>query len=403
MSKQMRAAPLSTTEQQLVEAAVQIAAGKRVEIPHTDRTDAAGGLARALRLVQEAAAARSALIEHAPVGICRTDRGGRLLSVNRAYMAMLGHRSVEEVVGRLSSELIHPDDRGKDVAQYLSMAEGREDHYEFEQRCLRADGGSFWTATTCAPVRGPDGRPESFVAIIEDISERRRQTERAAQVQRQLLPQSTPEIAGYQLAGSCVPAQDVAGDFYDWVLTGDGHLDLTLADVMGKGIGAAMVMATLHTALRTVPRELGPAARARLAAESTQLGLDEGEGLFVTLFQARLDLASGSLRYVDAGHGHWAIQRRGGEIVHPSGRPTLPLFVMPDREIYEEEVRLEPGDTLLLYSDGLVEWADRTVELSEYAHELAEATDVEDVIRRLTASAPVLLNDDITIVVLKRL
>jgi serine phosphatase RsbU (regulator of sigma subunit) len=140
-----------------------------------------------------------------------------------------------------------------------------------------------------------------------------------------------------------------------------------------------------------------------MAAESTQLGVDEGEGLFVTLFQARLHIASGTLRYVDAGHGHWAIQRRGGEIVHPHGRPTLPLFVMPEREIFEDEVRLEPGDTLLLYSDGLVELEDRTADISEYSQELDQAADAEDAIQRLMAGAPVWLSDDVTIVVLKRL
>src|SRR5207253_4685472 len=136
----------------------------------------------------------------------------------------------------------------------------------------------------------------------EDISERRQQTERAAQIQRELLPQTTPLIEGYDLAGACRPAQDVAGDFYDWSLSEDGrYLDLTVADVMGKGLGAGLVMATVRAVLRAAPAELGPAARVQLTGEFLAGGVGD-EGLFVTLFHARLNLATGRLRYVDAGH-----------------------------------------------------------------------------------------------------
>src|SRR5205823_2782322 len=137
-------------------------------------------------------------------------------------------------------------------------------------------------------------------------SERHLQLERAAAIQRRLLPKFAPSLPGYDLAGACRPAQVVAGDLYDWSLS-DGHLDLTLADVMGKGIAAGLVMATLRAVLRAAPAHLGPAARARLASGFLALG-GEDEGFFVTLFHARLDLASGRLRYVDAGHGHVAIR-----------------------------------------------------------------------------------------------
>jgi serine phosphatase RsbU (regulator of sigma subunit) len=126
------------------------------------------------------------------------------------------------------------------------------------------------------------------------------QKEHATRIQRDLLPSSAPRIEGYDLAGSCLPAQDMAGDFFDWVLRDDGQLDLMVADVMGKGIAAALVMAALRTGLRAVAPEAGPAERVRVAARS--LGLATDDGLFVTLFQARLDLATGVLRYVDAGH-----------------------------------------------------------------------------------------------------
>src|SRR5207302_1721461 len=127
--------------------------------------------------------------------------------------------------------------------------------------------------------------------------------ERAARIQRGLLPRTTPLLKGYDLAGACKPAEDVAGDFYDWTLSDEGQLDVTVADVMGKGMGSGLVMATVRAVLRAARPELGPAARVRLAASFLTPGAGE-DGLFVTLFHGRLDTATGLLRYVDAGHGY---------------------------------------------------------------------------------------------------
>src|SRR5437879_13643772 len=116
--------------------------------------------------------------------------------------------------------------------------------------------------------------------MLEDVTARKEQSERAAQIQRDLWPRTVPELEGYDLAGACLPAQGVAGDLYDWRVTPDGQLDLTVADVMGKGMGAALVMATLRASLRSAPVALGPAARLRRGAEARALGSGE-EGLFV--------------------------------------------------------------------------------------------------------------------------
>jgi serine phosphatase RsbU (regulator of sigma subunit) len=251
-----------------------------------------------------------------------------------------------------------------------------------------------------ASLRGADGLVEGFVAIVEDITERKQQLERAAEIQRELLPQSTPQLQGYDLAGACRPAQDVAGDFYDWTLSDDGgQLDLTVADVMGKGLGAGLVMATMRAVLRSAPPELGPAARVRLAAEFLPRGTED-DGIFVTLFQARLDLATGVLRYVDAGHGYGAVRRAGGELVHLTER-SLPVGIWPEQEFQEGTVRLEPGDALIVYSDGLVEIGDRTGDLSDYAGELDQAADAQEMVWRLMRHLPAHLGDDVTVLALR--
>ena len=209
------------------------------------------------------------------------------------------------------------------------------------------------------------------------------------------------DLEGYQLAGTCLPAQEAAGDFFDWALTEWGELDLTVADVMGKGIGAALVMATLRAALRAAPQELGPVQRLRLAARSMPLGADD-EGLFITVFQARLDPGTGDLRYVDAGHGHCAVRRASGELEKLPVRWT-PLGVNPDEEYGEGKLRLEPGDTLVVYSDGLVERGDSVVELGTFEPAFEKAADAEDAVGKMLGSIPSPPADDVTVVVLRRL
>jgi serine phosphatase RsbU (regulator of sigma subunit) len=193
----------------------------------------------------------------------------------------------------------------------------------------------------------------------------------------------------------------VAGDLYDWSVTPDGDLDLTVADVMGKGIGAALVMATLRASLRSAPVGLGPAERLRLAADSAALGGDE-EGLFVTVFQARLRPSTGELRYVDAGHGYCAIRKVNGELV-PLSEHSLPVWVEADEEFREGRTVIQPGEMLVVHSDGLVELGEQLTSLKAYSADLDGAADAKEAVSRLLGRMPAQLPDDVTVLVLRRL
>jgi len=232
------------------------------------------------------------------------------------------------------------------------------------------------------------------------LAERQAELRKAAHIQRQLLPQETPELDGFQLAAVCLPAADVAGDFYDWTVNADGTLTLTVADVMGKGMAASLVMASLRAALRAAPADIGPATRIRLAEESMALGIDSE--VFVTVFHGDVDLDTGSLRYVDAGHGYCTVRRPDGAFVHLSER-SLPLGILPEQQYREGVVQLGAGDVLIVHSDGLVEReGDRTGTLDEFSVELASACDAEDMVLRLIARMPDHLPDDVTILALWR-
>jgi PAS domain S-box-containing protein len=361
---------------------------------------AVGALEEALERWKDASSERETLIEQAPVGICRLDGEGRFLSVNRALEAMLGHPAAR-FVGQPFSDFLRPEDGLPSLDGAAGAGAAGSRHPPVEVRGVRSNGEVIWCSATMSALDGHDSGSGRLVGIVEDVTDRKLQTRRAAHVQRQLLPQAVLQLDGYELAGACRPAEDVAGDFYDWVTAADGGLDVTVADVMGKGVGAALVMAVVRTALRSASPALGPAERVRLAAESIGLGMS-GEGLFVTLFHARLAADSGLLTYVDAGHGYCAIRRADGEIVH-LGERSLPVGIRDDEVFQEGTAQLSPGDTLLVYSDGLVETDERTVGLEELVPDLDASTDVTDVVTRLMGRMPDRPPDDVTLLALRRL
>jgi sigma-B regulation protein RsbU (phosphoserine phosphatase) len=384
----------------LASRARQIAAGWRVPIPYQDRDSEIGDLAVALQEWQEAAAVREVLLRSAPVGISRLDAAGVIVSCNDTACVTLGYRR-EQLEGRPLLDLVHPDDRHllDPVTQGPSVP-GAESAAA-EGRLRRGDGGWLWCSTVVAPIPLEGGPAGGYIHILEDVSERRRQAEWAAAVQREMLPARPLPLAGYELAGRCLAARYVAGDLYDWVDTGDGHLELTLADVMGKGMGAALLMAALRTALRAAPGQLGPAEQLTRAAASMTFGAD-CDGLFVTLFHARLELATGRLRYVDAGHGYWLIRRAGGAVDRLPVR-SMPLGLGLGEVFREGETRLDPGDVLLVCSDGLLELSDEPVAVDQLAAGLEPEAGAVATVDRLLGRVSGPLADDVTVLVLRRM
>lgn len=176
--------------------------------------------------------------------------------------------------------------------------------------------------------------------------------DRAAQVQQSLLPREEVQLTGYEIAGAFRPSHSVGGDFYDWYETPDG-LHLTFADAMGKGIGAALIAATVRAVMRSVRYEpdLSSAFEAASRSITSDLALS---GSFTTLFHARLDSRSGKVSYVDAGHGlaiHVAANGTAQRLP-PSGPP---VGAWPDAEWPVADLTLAPGDSLVVVSDGVLD------------------------------------------------
>jgi PAS domain-containing protein len=353
------------------------------------------------------------------------DRRFRL--VNRAFTELLGVTS-EEVLGRDFRELgavvarvfADPDGFARLVAG-TAAAPTRRFVADVRQRWPRERDLELTTAPVpAAPGPGGPGGAEGAARgrlyALRDVTherevarlkeEQRRLLEdelaRASRLQADLLPQGTPTVPGFDFAARCLPARAVGGDFFDWHQPAPGVLTLTLGDVMGKGLPAALLMATVRAALEAVARHSPPARALEAVAAATERDLERTEA-FVTLFHARADAATRRVEYADAGHGLVFVRRAGGAVERLPAR-GLPLGVVA-RETYPAgAVELAPGDALVVYSDGLVDaFPDPAPDPAALAARLTGAPSALAIVERLvtlaTTGAP--LPDDLTVVVLR--
>jgi sigma-B regulation protein RsbU (phosphoserine phosphatase) len=221
-------------------------------------------------------------------------------------------------------------------------------------------------------------------------------------VQRRLLPQSVPDLAGYDVAGSCVPSGAVSGDFFDWEAS-RGGLVVTLADVMGKGVGAAMIAATVRAALRVASPAHDPAGTLTIVDRAVEADLDANDA-FVTLLHLRLDATTGEVAFVDAGHGLAVVCRADGTR-EPVPSLNLPLGALGTQEWTTSTVRLDPGDLLLICSDGVLDLFDGSLASLDAAAltAMAAAPTAHAAVRSLTSlAAEVTPPDDVTVVAIRR-
>ncbi len=187
-------------------------------------------------------------------------------------------------------------------------------------------------------------------------------TRRAREVQQELLPRSTPDLAGYDIGALCLPAHTVGGDFYDYVMV-DDTLGFCVADVMGKGTGAAIITATVRAAMRSAarrafadgrpPANYSPASVLRHTNRAIQSDL-EATGSLVTIFAGYIHGPSGTLGYADGGHGLTVVVGAEGS-VHWLESLDLPLGVDSGTVWADQRVVLRPGATMFCFSDGLLD------------------------------------------------
>ena len=187
----------------------------------------------------------------------------------------------------------------------------------------------------------------------------------ARNIQQASLPKEIPKLEGWQITPLYRPAREVGGDFYDFFELEDGRLGLVVGDATGKGVPAALVMASTRSMLRAVAQASNYSPGDVLRMTNDPLVTDIPPNMFVTCFYAILEPQSGTLSYANAGHDLPYV-RHSGQCEELRAR-GMPLGLMPAMSYEEKEIVLQEGDSALLYTDGLVEAHDPQREMFGFA------------------------------------
>lgn len=180
----------------------------------------------------------------------------------------------------------------------------------------------------------------------------------ARKVQSTFLPPEVPQLSGWQIAVTLEPAREMSGDFYDFIELPNGRFGLVIADVAEKGMGSALYMALSRTLIRTFAPDFDTAPEQVLRAANQRVLAETSSDLFVTVFYAVLDPATGLLTYCNAGHNPPFLYSANGDPVKQLTRTAIPIGVLDETPWERRSVQMQPGDLLLMYTDGVTEAED---------------------------------------------
>jgi CheY-like chemotaxis protein len=178
--------------------------------------------------------------------------------------------------------------------------------------------------------------------------------ERARVVQRGLMPQVNPPLTTLDYAGHCIQARMIGGDYYDFFDMGPGEVGFVLADVAGKGIPAALLMASLQGSLRTLYSVAFRNLDKLLVAVNLHLYKHTSQNRFATCFLGHYSDATRTLRYVNCGHNPPLLLRKGGAVERLAATGTV-LGLFSDWECFTAAIHVQPEDVLCMYTDGITE------------------------------------------------
>jgi PAS domain S-box-containing protein len=341
--------------------------------------------------------------------------------VSPQYETILGYPPESKIIDEEHwNRIVHPEDRERVLAEEARTDQTGEP-FNVEYRVIAGDGRVLWVRDEATLVRDEEGQPLYWLGVQYDVTEQKREAQErerieqelriARVIQQTLLPKTLPKLSGYDIAAYYQPAREVGGDFYDTFELEDGRLGLVVGDVTDKGIPAALVMATTRTMLRVSAQRLFPPAEV-LKRANEELVADIPPNMFITCLYAILDTESGRLVYANAGHDPPYLRHHGSDVEELRAR-GMPLGLMPGMEYEEKEITLNRDESVLFYSDGLVEAHDPHHEMFGFprlqrlvgTHRSGESSLIDFLLSELInfTGEDWEQEDDITLVTLERL
>jgi sigma-B regulation protein RsbU (phosphoserine phosphatase) len=251
--------------------------------------------------------------------------------------------------------------------------------------------------------------------MIEEVIEKERMEEElniARDLQVSMLPAETPQVAGFEIAAYSMSAREVGGDFYDFIYMGEDKAGMLIGDVTGKSVSGALVMSASRTLFRTLSEEELPVAESMMRA-NRRLKKDVKTGMFVALLYAVIDSEDKTLTMCSAGQTQPVhVSAKTGEAVLVKTRgDTFPLGIIEEAAYEETQLKLEPGDKVILYTDGIVEAMneeeeiygfERLLDVAKNSQTMTAETLLEEIKGKVNEFAgKAAQHDDITIIVIQ--
>ncbi|HEV2202659.1 MAG TPA: SpoIIE family protein phosphatase [Bryobacteraceae bacterium] len=272
----------------------------------------------------------------------------------------------------------------------------------------REDLGLLTVMANVAAIRIEHARLSEIEAAERAMA---KELEQAAHIQMGLLPARSPEVPGMDIAAGTLPCRTVGGDYYDYLPFPDGRIGVLIGDVAGKGMPASLLMSSLQARVKVLFDD-GDELAQKITRLNKNTAASCPDNRFITFFMTVADPATGELVYTNAGHNPPLLVRKNGTVEQLKGGGII-LGIVPMAKYQEFRIRMDSGDTLVLYSDGVTEAVnpadvdygeDRLGELAASlrgrpAEELVAA--IQSEVAKFSAGAP--QADDITVVVMRRL
>lgn len=228
----------------------------------------------------------------------------------------------------------------------------------------KKSGELYHAEQTITPVKAPDGSIIHFVAVVKDMTDRfKRQAQDiemqyASRIQQKLYPAEPPRVEGYDIAGAAIPAQATSGDYFDYIPLADHGLGLAIGDVCGHGLGPALIMAATRSYLRFLSSSTSNPGQV-FAIINDALFADLESNHYVAMVLVRLETRSNRFSYANAGHVSGYLLDREGEVKAVLDSTGVPLGMFPEQEYgCREDLTLEPGELVVLFTDGISEAQD---------------------------------------------
>lgn len=291
---------------------------------------------------------------NAAIGMAVVSLDGRFTEVNQSLCSITGYCQ-QELTSKTFIDIIHPEDLDKYIKYTHKLMEGKIGYYNLEKRYLHKLGHTIWVLVSVSLIHDSKGNPAGFLTQIQDLALKTSMDE-AAQFQKRLIPEFFPECSSIKISARYLPSKKVGGDLY-CVYKVDNHLVVVILDVCGNGMKAAMASTYLKASLDYIvnidkiinPDEIMNRILRMLSNGTNQL-IE-----FLTVFISSIDIGTQNMECCNFRHCPTVVSRKG-TLTFLDNMPCMNISNHSGKMFKSCRIQLEPGDTLLFYTDGLYEW-----------------------------------------------